>query len=104
VWCDKEGILEINDIKNVVEGHVPVAAADSEVATAAERYRHLQGLSTAALAVCVLSLGIAGGAYALRGIRADLRARNRVEAVIRGFLILRAYPIRASAACNRAAS
>jgi phosphate transport system permease protein len=80
--------LLINDIKNVVEGHVPVAAADPSVATAAERYRHLQGLSTAALAVLVLSLGIAGGAYALRGIRADLRARNRVEAVIKSFLIL----------------
>ena len=47
----------------------------------------MEGLSSAALAVLVLSLAIAGAAYALRGIRADLRARNRVEAVIRAFLI-----------------
>ena len=40
-----------------------------------------------ALAVSVLSLALAGGTYALRRIRADLRARNRVEAVIRVLLI-----------------
>ena len=79
--------LLVNDIKNVVRGSIPARQVDPAVAAAAERYRHLEGLSSAALAVLVLSLAIAGGAYALRGIRADLRARNRVEAVIRAFLI-----------------
>ncbi len=79
--------LLVNDIKNVVKGSIPAGQVDPAVVAAAERYRHLEGLSSAALAVFVLSLAIAGGAYALRGIRADLRARNRVEAVIRAFLI-----------------
>ncbi len=36
----------------------------------------------------MLSLALAGGTYALRRIRVDLRARNRVEAVIRVLLIV----------------
>ena len=79
--------LLVNDIRNVLQGTVTARGADPDVSAAAARYRHLQGLSDAALAVLVLSLAVGGGAYALRGIRADLRARNRVEAVIRAFLI-----------------
>ena len=79
--------LLVNDIKNVVAGSVTARDADADVSAAAARYRHLQGLSDVALAVLVLSLAVGGGAYALRSIRADLRARNRVEAVIRVFLI-----------------
>ncbi len=80
--------LLVNDIKNVVAGTVPGRDVDPAVSAATLRYRHFQGLSTVALAICVLSLAVGGAAYALRGIRADLRARNRVEAVIRAFLIL----------------
>ena len=78
--------LVVNDIENVLEDNI-TGDADPGVLAAAERYRHLQGLSAAALAVAVLSLALAGGTYALRSIRVDLRARNRVEAVIRVLLI-----------------
>ena len=78
--------LVVNDIENVLKENI-TRDADPGVLAAAERYRHLQGLSAAALAVAVLSLALAGGTYALRSIRADLRARNRVEAVIRVLLI-----------------
>ena len=79
--------LLVNDIENVVKEGSITRDADPGVLAAAERYRHLQGLSAAALAVAVLSLALAGGTYALRRIRVDLRARNRVEAVIRVLLI-----------------
>ena len=78
--------LVVNDIENVLEDNT-TRDADPDILAAAERYRHLQGLSAAALAVAVLSLALAGGTYALRSIRVDLRARNRVEAVIRVLLI-----------------
>ncbi len=79
--------LILNDIENVIEGSVSAAAADPAISAAAARYRHLEGLSEMALAVVMLALAIGGGAYALRAIRAELRARNRVETVIRVFLI-----------------
>ena len=78
--------LVVNDIENVLKDNI-TRDADPGVLAAAERYRHLQGLSAAALAVAVLSLALVGGTYALRSIRVDLRARNRVEAVIRVLLI-----------------
>jgi hypothetical protein len=78
--------LVVNDIENVLKDNT-ARDADPGVLAAAERYRHLQGLSAAALAVAVLSLALGGGTYALRSIRVDLRARNRVEAVIRVLLI-----------------
>ncbi len=86
-WPEARLDLLVNDIKNVVAESVTARAADPAVAAAAARYRHLEGISQAALAVLVLSLALGTGAYALRGIRADLRARNRVEGVIRTFLI-----------------
>ncbi|MBA2592346.1 MAG: phosphate ABC transporter permease subunit PstC [Pseudomonadota bacterium] len=78
--------LLVNDIENVLKDNI-TRDADPGVLAAAERYRHLQGLSAAALAVAVLSLALVGGTVALRSIRVDLRARNRVEVVIRVLLI-----------------
>ncbi|MBK8507666.1 MAG: phosphate ABC transporter permease subunit PstC [Candidatus Competibacter sp.] len=79
--------LVVNDLKNVVSGHFVSSASDPVMVEAAERYRQLRAIGNAALWVVVLSLAIAGIAYAWRAISPALRARNRVEGVINLFLI-----------------
>jgi len=80
--------LVVNDITNIVKGdEVGGQDVDPSIQAAAERYRHLQGLSGTSLALLALVFAIGSGTYALRNIRPELRARNRVEGVIRFFLI-----------------
>jgi phosphate transport system permease protein len=55
---------------------------------AAERYRDLQATSHAALAVIVLSIGVAGAFWVRQRISPRLRARNQVETAINWVLIL----------------
>ncbi|MGH8496909.1 MAG: phosphate ABC transporter permease subunit PstC [Gammaproteobacteria bacterium] len=79
--------LVLNDIRNVVSGNT-TWGYEPEIAAAAEHYRSLQRIGSAALLVVVLSLLLAGTTAAWRQIAPDLRARNRVETAAKGFLIL----------------
>ncbi|SIT00113.1 phosphate ABC transporter membrane protein 1, PhoT family [Insolitispirillum peregrinum] len=78
--------LLLNDIRNTAAGNV-ASTANAYIQDAAARYQSLQQTSYAAMAVVVLSLAVAGAAWAFRFIHADFRARNRVEMIIRGFMI-----------------
>jgi phosphate transport system permease protein len=80
--------LVLNDIRNVVAGAVPVEQASPEIAAAASRYAELQRLSGYAVAVLCLAIALGAGAFLLSRIQPALRARNRVEAIVRGSLIL----------------
>jgi phosphate transport system permease protein len=80
--------LVVNDIKNLVSGNILSRQADATMLAAAEHYRNLQTVSHAAMSVIGLTLAIAGGAFTLTRIRAQQRARNAVESIIRIFLIL----------------
>lgn len=80
--------LVVNDLKNLVSGNFVASNTDPVMLAAAERYRHLRTIGHAALWVVVLSLALAGCAYAWRTISPSLRARNRVEQVVRLFLII----------------
>jgi phosphate transport system permease protein len=80
--------LVINDIKNLVSGNITSREADTTMLAAAERYRNLQTISHAAMAVTGLALAIGGGALTLMRIRAQQRARNAVEAIIEVLLII----------------
>jgi phosphate transport system permease protein len=53
----------------------------------ADRYRHWQQLGLAAVAAIVAGLASLGGTYAMDGVSAEFRARNRVERVIKIALI-----------------
>jgi phosphate transport system permease protein len=79
--------LVYNDIRNLVEGNIVSGATSPEVAAAAQRYSELRessrNLATAAVAV----LGILVLAWAYRRVRADFRARNRVEKAIELLLV-----------------
>jgi phosphate transport system permease protein len=58
------------------------------IAAAAQHYRNLQQIGAAALGVVVLSLLLGGAAIGWRQVAPPVRARNRVEAVAKAFLML----------------
>jgi len=80
--------LVVNDIKNLVSGNITSRQADAAMLEAAEHYRNLQTVSHAAMGVAGLAVAIVGGALTLTRIRAQQRARNAVETIIKLFLIL----------------
>jgi len=80
--------LVINDIKNLVSGNIVSREADATLQAAAEHYRNLVNISHAALAVVALAFAIIASALTLTRIKAEQRARNVVEAVITGLLIV----------------
>ncbi|MGP1394098.1 MAG: phosphate ABC transporter permease subunit PstC [Inquilinaceae bacterium] len=85
---DAEIRLLLVDIRNLATGNIVSRDADAALIDAAARYNRLHGLGGWALVAIALSLA-AGGLFLARGkIAADLRARNRVERVVTGFLIL----------------
>jgi phosphate transport system permease protein len=80
--------LVMNDVRNLVAGHVPAESVSEGVRTAAAEYTRLRGVSRMALTVLVLVMAV-GGILLLRArIRPELRARNVVERVIEGSLLL----------------
>jgi phosphate transport system permease protein len=80
--------LVINDIKNYASGNFVKNAQDPTIAAAASHYNHLKSISYASLLVLSLSLCIAGLALGLRLLCAPLRARNKVEKVVKVVMII----------------
>ena len=79
--------LIINDIKNLAAGNIVAGKVDDTLRSAADHYRFLQETSTGALSILVIVVAMGGIAMGWRGIAPKVRARNRVEHVIRIFLI-----------------
>jgi phosphate transport system permease protein len=79
--------LLVNNIRNLAAGDVVSVAADAALQNAAAEFNGYAVRSRQLLAVFVLGLAGLGGAFAWRRIEPDLRARNRVESVIRWVLI-----------------
>lgn len=80
--------LVLNDIRNMVSGNVASREADATMVAAVERYRELQSWSRGLLMALVAALAVGGLGLSWRSIDPKLRARNRVETVAMGFLIL----------------
>ncbi len=80
--------LVLNDVKNIVSGAVPAEQAEPEIAAAAARYAELQKFSGYAVAALCLAIALGAGAFVVSRIQPALRARNRVEAIVRGALIV----------------
>lgn len=80
--------LVMNDLKNLVSGHMASSTPEPAMLAAAARYQHLRLIGNTALWVVALSLAIAGIAQAWRAISPTLRARNKVEGLINLFLII----------------
>ena len=79
--------LVVNDIRNLVSGNIVSADIDQTMRAAAQQYRDLQLISSAALAVVVMALAITAIAVFMRLIAPSLRARNHVERIVNGILI-----------------
>jgi len=75
--------LVLNDVRNVVAGNVSPADVGPEIALAAERWQRLDSLSHTGAAVLVLCVALAGGWITLLRISPAMRARNRVEQIVR---------------------
>lgn len=80
--------LVVNDIKNLAEGNITSGAIEPPIEAAANHYNHLQSLSHWALAVVAMAVALVLGWFALTKISTHHQARNVVEQVIKGFLIL----------------
>ena len=79
--------LLVNNIQNLAAGDVISVAVDDLLQDAAAQFNSYAAKSRQILAVLALGLAGLGGVHAWRLISPDLRARNRVERVIRWFLI-----------------
>ncbi|MBW2442878.1 MAG: phosphate ABC transporter permease subunit PstC [Deltaproteobacteria bacterium] len=80
--------LVVNDIRNLISGNIVSGEIDPVMQAAADHYRSLQKISSAALAVVVISMAILGLVIVRSKIKPTLRARNVVEAVIKYILII----------------
>ncbi|HEX7235979.1 MAG TPA: phosphate ABC transporter permease subunit PstC [Gammaproteobacteria bacterium] len=79
--------LVYNEIRNLVDGNFAADTPNPDLAAAAQRYRELRASSRNLAAVAVILLGVLVLAWAYRRVRADFRARNRVERAIEVLLI-----------------
>lgn len=80
--------LVVNDIRNHAEGAITAGEISPEIEAAATQYRQLSAIGHSVLVALVLCLSVAGAFLALRYIAPKFRARNSVERVTRGMLIL----------------
>ena len=77
--------LLLNDVRNLVAGSS--SSTDPSLQEAAEHYRHLEQLGDQLLTLVIISVSMAGAAFASQRIHVEMRARNRVETAVMGFLV-----------------
>jgi len=79
--------LVVNNMRNLASGDIVSTAINDNLRESAAEFVSYQEQSRQLLATLVFSLSILGGTIAWRRIRPDLRARNRVETVVRWALV-----------------
>ena len=85
---DSLGLL-LNEVKYLAaSGQLDTIKDDPIKLAAAERFQSLQNISTMAKTIVVLGVAILGLIFGLRLIKPETRARNKVETVIKGLMIL----------------
>lgn len=80
--------LLVNNIRNLATGDIVSGEIDAVLKDAANRYTDLLATSRNLLVTFAIALGVLGGAIAWRRITPEFRARNSVEGVISGVLIV----------------
>jgi phosphate transport system permease protein len=80
--------LLVNDIINLANGNIVSGNIDDTMQRAADHMNELRSLGRIALAVVALSVALGAGSLAWRGIQPKMRARNRVEGIVNGLLIV----------------
>jgi len=79
--------LIVNNVRNLVSGNITSGEIDATMQAAADHYRQLQTISSAALSVIAIAIAIACILLVRGRIKGSLRARNQVEAIIKYVLI-----------------
>ena len=79
--------LIMNDVKNLVAGNIVSGEVSPEISSAAEHWNSLENTMRLAGALFIIGLAALGLLFGYRMVRPDLRARNRVEGVVKAFLI-----------------
>jgi phosphate transport system permease protein len=79
--------LILNDVKNMAGGQFIDPVRQEELRPVAEFYLDLQDRSRWVLSAAVVLVAMLGASFAVWRIRPDLRARNRVEGVVRLTLV-----------------
>ncbi len=85
-WTGRADLL-LNDIRNIAGGQVVDDSRTAELGAAAQAYTALRQASQQLMAGLVILAGFTGLAFAWLRIRPALRARNRVEQVVKAALI-----------------
>tara|TARA_R110000868_G_scaffold11751_17_gene57383 strand:- start:6287 stop:7669 length:1383 start_codon:yes stop_codon:yes gene_type:complete len=84
--ADRLGLL-VNDIHNLADGNIVSRNADTTMIAAADQLNRFRAIGNSALFVVALVAAAAGIAFARTRLSPKLRARNRVEAAIKIFLM-----------------
>lgn len=77
----------LSDIKFLALNGVGRGADDPEMLAAAEHYKQLTNMANASLIVAILSIAMGGLVVGRKGITSSLKARDKVEKIIRYFLL-----------------
>lgn len=80
--------LVINDIKNIDAGNIVSSSPSPDMLKAAERYRSLHNISGMAMSAVIIAMVVAAGIVIRRKIAPALKARNKVEKLLRFLLFL----------------
>ena len=80
--------LIINEVKNLADSGQIDAETDLVKRDAAYHYQRLQSISTLAKTVIIFVAALLGMIFSYRLIKPEFRARNKVETVIRGGMII----------------
>ncbi len=79
--ADQSNLL-VNDLRNLVAGHVAARDIDPVLEKAAIQYLGMERISTMALGILMFSLALISAFYIYARIRPEMRARNHVERVV----------------------
>ena len=80
--------LVINDIRNLVAGNIVSGEISPAMQAAADHFLRLKSISKGALTVVAMVIAITGALIIHRKIKPGLRARNHVEMLVKGALII----------------
>lgn len=86
VSADQADLL-INNLRNLVAGHVAARDIDPVLQQAADHYLELQQISRLALGVVMLATALFSMSYVYMRIRPEMRARNHVERIVQVSLV-----------------
>jgi phosphate transport system permease protein len=78
---DQSNLL-VNDLRNMVAGHVAARDIDPVLEQAAVQYLGMERTSTVALSVVMFSTALFSASLAYAKIRPEMRARNHVERIV----------------------